>query len=62
MYARKTRDVYIMISNYGYGWGEELQEDTYVEAKKQLKTYRENCKNAQFKIIKKRIPIISKTT
>ena len=57
MYARKTRDVYIMISNYGYGWEEELTEDTYTEAKNQLKTYRENCKNAQYKIVKKRIKI-----
>ena len=44
-----------MMSNYGYGWEEELTEDTYAEAKEQLKTYRENCKNAQYKIIKKRI-------
>ena len=46
-----------MMSNYGYGWEEELTEDTYTEAKEQLKTYRENCKNAQYKIVKKRIKI-----
>ena len=57
MYKRKTKDIYIMMSNYGYGWEEELTEDTYTEAKKQLKTYRENCKNAQYKIVKKRIKI-----
>lgn len=55
MYKRKTKDVYMMMSNYGYGWEEELTEDTYKEAKQQIKTYRENCKNAQYKIVKKRI-------
>lgn len=57
MYKRKTKDIYVMMSNYGYGWEEELTEDTYAEAKAQLKTYRENCKNAQYKIVKKRIKI-----
>ena len=57
MYVRKTRDVYIMMSNYGYGLEEELEENTYAEAKNQVKTYYENCKNAEFKIIKKRVPI-----
>ena len=57
MYTRKTKDIYILMSNYGYGWEEELIEDTYKEAKEQLITYRENVKNAQYKIVKKRIKI-----
>lgn len=57
MYTRKTKDIYVLMSNYGYGWEEELTEDTYKEAKEQLITYRENVKNAQYKIVKKRIKI-----
>ena len=57
MYKRKTKDIYIIMSNYGYGWEEELFEATYSEAKQQVKTYKENCKNAQYKIIKKRVKI-----
>lgn len=36
-YTRKTKDVYILFSNYGYGWEEELEEDTLKEAKKTVK-------------------------
>lgn len=42
MYKRKTRDVYIIMANYGYGWEEECQADTREEAKQNLKEYREN--------------------
>lgn len=42
MYKRKTRDVYIIMANYGYGWEEECQADTQQEAKQNLKDYREN--------------------
>ena len=56
-YKRKTEDVYILFSNYGYGWDEELTESTYKEAKAQLVTYRQNCPSASYKIIKKRVKI-----
>ena len=56
-YTRKTKDVYVLMSNYGYGWEEEIEEDKYKEAKEQLKTYRENCPQYQFKIKKKRVKI-----
>ena len=59
-YIRKTKDEYILLSNYGYGWEEELTEDTLTEAKEQLRTYKENCPQAQYKIKKKRTPIIKK--
>jgi spermidine/putrescine-binding protein len=42
MYKRKTKDVYIIMANYGYGWEEETQADNYKEAKQNLKDYREN--------------------
>lgn len=56
-YIRKTKDVYVLLSNYGYGWEEELEEDTLKEAKEQLKTYRENCPNYQYRLKKKRVKI-----
>ena len=56
-YIRKTKDVYVLLSNYGCGWEEELEEDTLKEAKEQLKTYRENCPNYQYRLKKKRVKL-----
>lgn len=56
-YIRKTKDVYVLLSNYGYGWEEELEEETLKEAKEQLKTYRKNCPNAQYRLKKKHVKI-----
>ncbi len=50
---RKTRDVYQIHVNYGYGWEEEIEEETKAEAIEQLKTYRANC-NYPCKIVVKR--------
>lgn len=57
MYKRKTKDVYKLMCNFGYGdgWEEILEEDTYKAAKEQLKTYRENQPEFSYKIIKKRV-------
>ena len=55
-YQRKTKDVYNLMSNYGYGWEIELTEDTKKEAFERLKEYRENA-SGQYRIEKKRIPI-----
>lgn len=52
-YIRKTRDVYRIMTNYGYGWECECEESTYHEAKQRLKEYRENT-NAQVYIKKGR--------
>lgn len=41
-YQRKTKDIYILMSNYGYGWEEETQDETRREALQTLKEYREN--------------------
>jgi len=52
-YTRKTKDIYNIVTNYGYGWEVECTEDTYKEAKQRFKEYRENT-NAQVKLEKKR--------
>lgn len=52
-YQRKTKDVYNIVTNYGYGWEVECTEETYKEAKQRLKEYRENT-SAQVKLKKKR--------
>lgn len=58
-YTRKTKDNYILLSNYGYGhgWEEEIIEPTYKEIKERLKEYRENCKYGIFKYKKVRVKI-----
>jgi hypothetical protein len=58
MYIRKTKDEYQLITNYGYGWEVELTEETYKEAKTQLKCYRENASGLTgIKIKKVRAPL-----
>lgn len=43
-YQRKTRDIYVIQGNYGYGhgWEDECSEDSRREARQRLKEYREN--------------------
>ena len=53
MYKRKTKDIYELWTNYGYGWECETRATTYAEAKQDYKAYRENT-NAQIKIKKRR--------
>lgn len=52
-YKRKTKDIYQLWSNYGYGWEIELVEETRKEAMEQMKCYKENT-NGIFKIKKAR--------
>lgn len=54
---RKTRDVYVLMGNYGYGWDELVTYDNYSDAKEDYKTYEENEPEAQHKIVRKREPI-----
>lgn len=54
MYQRKTRDVWCLMSNYGYGWECELTETTKADAMAQMKCYKENCPGASYKVVKKR--------
>jgi len=51
MYQRKTRDIFEIWTNYGYGWECETTEETLKEAKQQIKCYRKNT-NADIKIKK----------
>ena len=45
---------YVLMSNYGYGWNEELTEETYSEIQQRLKEYQENT-NGIFKIKKRKV-------
>lgn len=58
-YKRKTRDVFEIRGNYGYGHGYETVcvEDTREEARKRLAEYRENERRVPFKIVVTREPI-----
>lgn len=42
-YARKTRDRWDIMTNYGYGWECECSEYTLKEARQTLQEYRENA-------------------
>ena len=56
MYIRKTKDIYIIQGNYqSYGWEDLTIEETYKEAKIQLKCYNENEANYPHRIIKRRV-------
>lgn len=57
MRVRKTKDVWWLMSNYGYGWECEVEYEDLVEAKRDLRAYRENCPNASFVLKKKRVPL-----
>jgi hypothetical protein len=53
-YKRKTYDTWQLWSNYGQGWEHETTELSRKDGKEQLKTYRENCPQYSFKLIKHR--------
>lgn len=38
-YVRKTRDVWDIETNWGYGWEVETSEVTYQDAREQLRCY-----------------------
>lgn len=56
-YVRKTKDAYVLKTNYGYGdgWEEVLIEETFAEAKKRKKEYIENMPQYPYKIVKRRV-------
>lgn len=54
-YQRKTQDEYVLLTNYGYGWDEEVTECTLRDMKQTAREYRLNT-NAQIQIIKRRTP------
>ena len=53
-YQRKTIDTFILLTNYGYGWNEELEENSYKEIRQRAREYAINT-TAQIKILKRRI-------
>ena len=56
-YKRKTKDEWVILGNYGYGWDELCAEDTRKDAVAQLKCYRENEPGASHAMKCKRVPI-----
>lgn len=58
-YVRKTRDQWMLLANYGQGWEEETWEDSRQAAKAQLRCYRENAPQYQYKTACKRIRLAS---
>ena len=57
MYQRKTKDEYVLLGNYGYGYDEILTEESREEIRKQYKTYVENDPKTSYKIVKHRIKL-----
>jgi hypothetical protein len=55
MYKRKTKDEYHIQGNYEYGFETVTTEETFKQAKDQLKCYRDNEKNISFRILKVRV-------
>lgn len=53
MYIRKTRDIFILEQNYGYGWEYVLEEDNKKDILQRKREYIENT-NYPTRIIKKR--------
>lgn len=56
-YTRKTKDEYQIHGNYGYGWEELTAEETYKEARAQLRCYNENEPGIPHKIVKRRVKL-----
>lgn len=50
----KTKYIWILRSNYGYGWQDESAAETRKEILQTLKEYRENCPQAQYRIVGRR--------
>ena len=56
-YARKTKDEYSIMGNYGSGFEEVTAEENWKDAKRCLKDYRENEPQYSFYIQKHRVSI-----
>jgi len=52
----KTKLVYVIQGNYGYGWDDENEEDNRVDAKRSIKEYRDNGPGS-YRLIRRRVPI-----
>jgi len=51
-YIRKTRDVYEVEANYGYGhgWESVTAEETYGAARERIREYRENMPEYPYRL------------
>lgn len=62
MYKRKTKDMWCIDTNYGYGWEtestytEDDYENPYKSAKKDAEEYRKMSQHPLVRVYKKRIP------
>ena len=55
-YKRKTKDVWVIQTNYGYGWEDECTEETLSEAVVTYEEYLENLTGrAVMRLRKKRV-------
>ena len=63
-YQRKTRDLYVVQQNFGYGdgWEDVSAADTRKEARDDLRAYRENQPEYPARIVKRRERIEHTTT
>lgn len=61
-YTRKTKDIYIILTNYGTGWEEESDAETLQEAQAQAKEYRRTAAAPLVRIKKRRIKNDAKGT
>ena len=53
-YQRKTSDLFIIESDYGYGWEETISSDNRLDARQNLKDYRINQPEYSHRLIKRR--------
>lgn len=53
-YTRKTQDIFLIESNYGYGWEETTASENRREAREDLKAYRLNQPEYAHRLIKRR--------
>lgn len=52
----KTKIVYVVQGNYGYGWDDENEEDNRVDARRSIKEYRDNG-SGSYRLIRRRVKI-----
>ena len=53
-YKRKTKDVWVVQGNYGYGWDDVVEEDTWKEAWDMFICYTENEPQYQHRVKRRR--------
>ena len=60
-YVRKTRDEWVVQTDWGDGWCDDCPEDTYKEAKERAKEYIDNSSGRyKTRIVHRRVRIVQK--